>query len=128
MAPMVARVSALLAETETTNISNPNPFADFLGNLFNAVFLQSLIGTCTGCRRTVVPFTPAFADWAVQTFLRVPVGAKCPDCQTNEERAEIAIRQATGPKYKIDGLQLVQEDPKPEGGDDDEGQSETKAG
>lgn len=96
------------------------------GNLFKALLLHNIISTCTGCRRSVAPGTPEYADWLVQTFLMIPVGAKCPDCQTPEERAECAIKQATGPKYKIDGLRLVQEDPKPTGGDDEDG-SQPKA-
>lgn len=108
--------------------TSPNP-GNLLGDLLKAVMLLNLT-KCMACKRPSNPGSPEFADWVVKTFLMIPVGTKCPDCQTPEERADCAIGQAIGPKYRLEGLQLVQEDPEPKDGDDgdDEDGPQSKAG
>jgi hypothetical protein len=49
----------------------------------------------------------------------------CPNCQSPEQRAEVAIRQATGPNYRLEGLRLIEE-PKPVD-NDDEGDQEHRS-
>jgi hypothetical protein len=83
--------------------------------------------TCIKCRR---PFqgAPDADKWNILAFMmKVVYGVKCPDCQTDEERAEAVIRDAGGERYQLQGLLLV-EQPKPptDGGGDDEPQA--KAG
>lgn len=107
---------------------NENPayqLGYLLGELFKAGLLLNLT-KCTQCKR---PINQCGPDWIVQTFLTIPIGAKCADCQTPEERAECAIRQAAGTMYKLDGIRLVELDPEPEHDDGgDEGGSQPKAG
>jgi hypothetical protein len=79
-------------------MASPNPI---FGDLIKALLLQNL-RTCTECRR---PNVAGNTDAG--------------------ERAECAIRQASGINYKIEGFQLV-EDPTPKDGDDEDG-SHTKA-
>jgi hypothetical protein len=81
--------------------------------------------TCCSCRRPNVVGSPDYDDWALQHFLMIPVAMKCPDCQSPEERAEIAIRQASGVNYKLDGFRLVEDPGTPM--DDGEGGAEPKA-
>jgi hypothetical protein len=92
-------------------MASPNPI---FGDLIKALLLQNL-RTCTECRRPNVAGNTDAGDWVVKTFLAIPIGAKCPDCQSLAERAECAIRQASGINYKIEGFQLV-EDPTPKDG------------
>ncbi len=94
-----------------------------LGDLMKTLLLNNL-RTCSGCRRPNVPSNPDFGDWVVQRILTIPYAAKCPDCQSPEDRAECAIRQASGIDYRFEGFQLV-EDPKST--DDDDGHGSQKA-
>lgn len=94
----------------------PNP-----GDLIKALLLGHMT-TCVGCRR---PFEGSSdADgWIVKHFMMIPCAMKCPDCQSPEERAECAVEQAIGPKYKLEGLRLV-EQPKPTDGDESGSESQ----
>ena len=92
--------------------------ADLVGNLIKALLLRQ----CSECRRTNVAGNSDAGEWVVKVVLSIPIGIKCPDCQTPEERAECAIRQASGITYKIEGFRLV-ENPKPTDGDDNGSQS-----
>jgi hypothetical protein len=87
-------------------VAHPNP-GNPLADLVKAALLLNLT-KCMGCKRSNDPGNPDFADWVIKTFLVFPIGAKCPDCQTPEERADAVIGQAIGPKYKLDGIRLVQ--------------------
>ena len=93
---------------------NPNPL-DVIKALLVGHFT-----TCMGCRRPNVAGSSDAGDWAFKTFLPVAIvyGIKCPNCQSPEERAEVAIRQASGIMYKLEGLRLVEEPKQPEDGDD----------
>lgn len=66
---------------------------------------------CISCRKPIPNDQDQVADWAILAlFDTIPLGMKCPDCQTLEQRAEMAIEQATGPKYRLEGRRLVRED------------------
>jgi hypothetical protein len=95
-------------------VAAPNPIGEFIKFLL----LQNL-KKCSGCRRPNDPSNSDFGDWAVKTLppFAIVIGAKCPACQPPDERAEVAIRQASGTMYKLDGVRLV-EQPKTNGGDD----------
>ncbi|WP_156765213.1 hypothetical protein [Mycobacterium sp. 1245852.3] len=73
------------------------------------------LGTCNSCRRPYVDGTPHPNDWQINVFLGIPFTLKCPDCQTPEERANMAIEQAIGPKYKREGIRFVPVDPEQDG-------------
>lgn len=81
--------------------------------------VRKQLGTCSGCRRPYVDGTPHLGDWLISCAFGVPFSLKCPDCQTPEERARVAIEQATGPKYRRDGIRFVPVDPQQNGGDDE---------
>jgi hypothetical protein len=82
------------------------------------LLLRRHFARCYKCRRPIRSGQPDFADWSVTAFLRVPIGMLCPNCQSPEQRAEVAIRQATGPNYRLEGLRLIEE-PKPVDNDDE---------
>jgi hypothetical protein len=70
-------------------------------------FREQLLERCAVCRRRHAG-SPDAADWAVQALLNtLPVGIKCPNCQSLEDRAEVIIRQASGVTYHHEGLRLV---------------------
>lgn len=82
-----------------------NPTPNFAEQLKALVRLQ--LGTCSGCRRPYVDGTPNLSDWQINVFLGIPYALKCPDCQSPEERANMVIEQAIGPKYKREGIRFV---------------------
>lgn len=84
-----------------------------IGDLIKALFLFGQVGACCECGRLNKRTNPDNDDWIIKHLLMIPVAAKCPDCQTPEERAECAIRQASGTTYHLEGIRLVQ-DPEPE--------------
>ena len=68
---------------------------------------EQMLERCTVCRRRHAG-SPDAADWAVQALLNTfPVGIKCPNCQSLEDRAEVVIRQASGVTFCREGLSLV---------------------
>jgi hypothetical protein len=71
-------------------------------NPIAALWLRVALSNCHWCQRPNPLVSGAKADdWTMQTFLSLPVTAKCPDCQTPEERAETVIKQATGQMYRL---------------------------
>lgn len=79
-------------------------------------FRELLLERCAVCRRQHAG-SPDAADWAIQALLNtLPVGIKCPNCQSPEGRAEVVIRQASGVTYRYEGLRLVRNQ-KPTHGD-----------
>jgi hypothetical protein len=80
--------------------------------------VRKQLGTCSGCRRPYVNGTPNPDDWLIRLFAGIPFALKCPDCQTPEERAEVAIKQAVDPKYRREGIRFVPVDPEPQDGGD----------
>jgi hypothetical protein len=99
-------------------MADPNPN---LGDLIKSLLLHHF-GTCIGCRRPYADSSDA-DGWTIKHFLMIACALKCPDCQSPEERAECAVEQAIGPKYKLEGLRLV-EDPKPVDGPEDGSQAQ----
>ena len=91
---------------------NPN-----LGDVIKSL-LQRHFSTCVGCRR---PFagSPDADGWITQHYKMIPIAQKCPDCQSPEQRAECAVEQAIGPKYKLEGLRFVELPQPPDAADDD---------
>lgn len=82
-----------------------------LGDVIKALQMVSL-AHCAGCKRP----NDGGADWILKTiFKTIPVRAKCPDCQTPEERAECFVEQAIGPQYRMHGIGVV-EIPRPDDG------------
>jgi len=73
-------------------------------------------GSCCRCRQPLPSGQAGVIGWVVHTFAMYPIGIICPDCQSPEDRAEAAIRQATS-TYSLEGLRFTQH-PKP---DDDQG-------
>lgn len=63
--------------------------------------VRRLSTTCYGCGTPFPQGLADSADWLIRTFMMYPFALKCPDCQTPDERAEMAIRQATGPNYTV---------------------------
>lgn len=90
-----------------------SPTPDFWEQL--KAFVQRQLLTCSGCRHPYVDGTPDPNDWQINVFLGIPYAIKCPDCQTPEERANMVIEQAIGPKYKREGIRFVPIDPDSEG-------------
>jgi hypothetical protein len=84
--------------------------------------IERHFNTCVKCRRPFDQASPDADDWAIQAFMmKVVYARKCPNCQTDAERAEVEIRRAGGVQYKLKGLLLVEQPPPPPSGDDDEG-------
>jgi hypothetical protein len=84
--------------------------------------------TCNKCRRRY----PGDADpeaklWSVWYAgeRKIVTALRCPDCQTDEDRAQLVIREAGGERYKVDGLRLVELPKPPTDGNDDEPQEQT---
>ena len=74
--------------------------------------------TCYKCRRPAPARRADAADWGVRTFLNYPIGIICPDCQSPQDWAESAIRQATS-TYALEGGRIIQH-PKPMDEDEDD--------
>lgn len=95
---------------------------DFLRNL--GIFLGELVkthySTCNKCRRRYPgDGHPEAKQWSIwyageQKFV---TALRCPDCQTDEDRAQLVIREASGERYKVEGFRLVELTPTD--GDDD---------
>ncbi|MFZ3345275.1 hypothetical protein [Mycobacterium sp.] len=81
------------------------------------------LGTCSGCRRPY-PGDSEAAGWLTQHSNMVMRARKCPDCQSPEERALWAVEDAIGPKYKREGLRLIEQ---PEQANGDQNGSQAQA-
>ncbi len=91
-----------------------------IGRLIGSA-IERHFNTCVKCRR---PYqgAPDADYWSFQALMmKIVLAIKCPDCQTDEERAEIVIRQASGIQYKLQGVLLVEQPATPPPSGDDEG-------
>lgn len=93
-----------------------------IGKLIAAALLHHFT-TCVKCRRPFDQSDPDSDDWSIQALMmKIVYAIKCPDCQTNAERAEVEIRRASGLQYQLRGLLLVEKPQPPTAPDDAEGQ------
>lgn len=92
--------------------SKPDPWAPIKALVVLALSyaVQQRLKSCSGCGRENRPDNEDAVDWVVQTvpLVLMPIGVKCPNCQTPEERAECAIRQAGGVLYDFNGINLTE--------------------
>lgn len=93
-----------------TEVATSSQVVNLIAQLVKLGVLLNLT-KCVECKRSG---TTELAGWIISTQLMIPVWAKCPECQSDEERAEAVIREATGPKLKLQGIFVIPDNQQPE--------------